>query len=70
MLRISDLRCMVRLTAVALAFYSGGGVVAAHFDIERTFLEALGTLRRDDDEFAALSERVKYAVAAGAGESA
>ena len=43
---------------------------ASHFDFERTFLEALGRLRRDDGQFAALSDRVKRAVAARAGERA
>jgi len=43
---------------------------ASHYDFERGFLEALGTLRRDDDQFAALRERVQRAVAARAGGDA
>jgi len=39
---------------------------ASHFEFERGFLEALGRLRRDDDQFAALRERVQRAVAARA----
>jgi anti-sigma factor (TIGR02949 family) len=43
---------------------------ASHFDFERGFLDALGKLRRDDDQFTALRERVRRAVATRAGESA
>lgn len=39
----------------------------SHFDFERGFLDALSTLRRDDEQFATLRERVKRAVAARAG---
>jgi anti-sigma factor RsiW len=43
---------------------------ASHFAFERGFLEALGRLRRDDDQFAALRQRVQRALAARAGDSA
>ena len=40
----------------------------SHYEFERGFLEALSTLRRDDDQFAALRTRVLRAVASRAGE--
>jgi anti-sigma factor (TIGR02949 family) len=43
---------------------------ASHYRFERGFLEALGRLHREDDQFAALRARVQRAVAARAGGDA
>jgi anti-sigma factor (TIGR02949 family) len=41
----------------------------SHFNFERGFLDALSTLRRDDDQFMTLRARVKRALAERAGET-